>query len=476
MLLSRLRGTDSNKLERVLLRGLAVAGSLRLAIILLILLAVAAVIGGILPQSPVTPSADELYRSYGVFWYRLITRLSLDDVFHSAWFFVLTGVFALNLTLCSVWRIRRSIANLLRRPRYLGMGEAGANTRHIAVNDMSAQTAERILRRGGFRRIARTGEMQLVAWRHGWSILSPDVVHVGILVILVGALLGVFQQEGTFVVNEQEIGVLLPACAGSRDAASKDCVPIPYDVRVDGFGVETYSDGSRVKDYWAELSFLQSQAVVRRGRISVNQPLSIGGFGFYVWRYGDDVQAARVRLQVLDRSVNAVTSEMELRIGETKVVPNTQTWLTALRFYRTFSLDQEGNPMDIGEVAGGHPAVLVQVVGKDKTGADIAYRDLALPFVVDSATTVPRTFILVDAAIPAFLEIHYARNPGYPVVWSGFLVVMVGLAGAFYFRPVRIRVEIEPTAVLLRIEGREAARELESIVQAIHLQYEREGD
>jgi len=455
------------RLKRALLRGTTLAGSLRWGIVLLFLLTVATVIGGILPQSPVTPNADELYRSYGVFWYRLITRLSLGDVFHSIWFYVLTGVFTLNLALCSGRRIRRSVSGLRQRPTDTHMGSTGGDIRQIPMSETSVQTVARILNRFGFRRIARSGEKQLVASRHGWSILAPDVVHAGILVILVGALLGVFRQEGTFVVNDLQIGLGIPACAGLSEPASTDCIPLPYDVRVDDFGVETYSDGVRVKDYWAELSFLQDEAVVRQGRISVNHPLTIAGFGFYPWRYGEDAQAAHVRLQVFEPSVNAVTSEIELRIGETAVIPNTQSWLTALRFYRTFALDPEGNPMDLGDVEGGYSAVLIQVVGRDETGEDIAYRDLALPFLADSAAAVPQMFILADAAIPAFLELHYARNPGYAVVCAGFIVVMLGLGTALYFRPTKALVAIESMAVRLQIQGRGASKALQRIAEAI---------
>ena len=463
------------ELKRRLLRSIAIASSLRCGIVLLVLLTVATVIGGILPQSPVTPNADALYRSYGVFWHRLITRLSLDDVFHSVWFYVLTGVFALNLALCSGRRVRRSISSLIRSPRDVSIENMGTDTHEILVNEMSSQTIQQVLRCVGFRRIAHSGDKQLVASRHGWSILAPDVVHAGILVILVGALLGVFRQEGTFIVNELEIGLQLPACAGLSDVRSTDCIPLPYDVRVDDFGVETYSDGVRVKDYWAELSFLQDEAVVRQGRISVNHPLTIAGFGFYPWRYGEDAQAAHVRLQVFEPSVNAVTSEIELRIGETAVIPNTQSWLTALRFYRTFALDQEGNPMDLGDVEGGYSAVLLQVVGRNEAGEDIAYRDLALPFLADSAAAVPQMFILADAAIPAFLELHYARNPGYAVVCAGFIVVMLGLGTALYFRPTKALVAIEPTTVRLQIQGRGTSKALQQITEAI-LEAHEEGD
>jgi cytochrome c biogenesis protein ResB len=249
---------------------------------------------------------------------------------------------------------------------------------------------------------------------------------------------------------------------------------------VDDFGIETYESSSQVRTYWAELSFLQDDNLMRKGRISVNNPLSINGLGFYTWRYGDDVQAAIVRLQLIDSKYNAVTAELELQVGETMAVPGTELWLTALRFYRTFALTDDGQPTDLGNVPGGDSAVLLQITGIDETGTTVAYRDLALPFVAKTDVVLPQTFILVDAFVPAFLEIHYVRNPGYPVVWWGFVLVMIGLAGAFYFTPSQIRIEIHPDHVLLRAEDRNAthrsAKRLEEIAAAIRLHCnEKEG-
>ncbi|MCK5804200.1 MAG: cytochrome c biogenesis protein ResB, partial [Lentisphaeria bacterium] len=320
-----------------------------MATILLILITLSAIIGGVIPQTPITPNADEIYHSYGVFWYRIITRLSLNDVFHSSWFLAMTALFALNLSLCTARRARRSIARIFLRARYVAIPEGDKTTHRIAIGGAGANLAPLVrkhLRRRGFLRIDqvsapadRPAQTQLVGQRWRLGFLGPDLVHAGILVILAGALLGVFRQEGTLVVNELEKGARIPACGA---AASSDCVPLIYDLRIDDFGVETYEGSARVKTYWADLTFLEGNDPILQDRISVNRPLSIGGFGFHPWRYGDDVEAAVVRLQVMESERNAVTSELELQIGDTVVVPRTQLWLTALRFYRTFALTDDG--------------------------------------------------------------------------------------------------------------------------------------
>jgi len=469
-------------------RILAVFGSLRLATVLLLLLTVACILGGLLPQAPITPNADLIYRSYGVFWYRLITRLRLDDVFHSPWFFALTGLFALNLALCTGRRAQRTLRNLLGRPRFTDLreGDAGVHVvRTIARGEGLMTALIDSAKRCGFSRVdqVRAGDrrVQLLAQRRRWGALGADIVHIGILVILAGALLGILREEGTLRVNEWEKGVRVSSCSGAAgEEPDEPCVRLPYDVRVDDFGVETYAETTRVRDFWATVTTWEGSRLLEEARVSVNRPASIRGVGLYVWRYGEDPSAALVRLHVLDRDRGVVTAEVELRIGETVPVPGTQLWTKSLQFYRTFALDDQGEAVDLGNTPGGHSAVLLQIAGLNDAGDETAYRDLALPFLPEANAEADVAFLLADTHLPAFIDLHYARNPGYPVFWWGFILVMVGLAVALYVRPATVRIGIEGDRVLLRAEGRggrSRAERLASRISEDHgLDFEQEVD
>jgi len=448
-------------------RTISFLGSLRLAIVLLVLLTLAAVVGGILPQRPTTPNAMEIYRSYGVFWYRLITRLALDDIFHSGWFFALVALFAVNLVLCTTRRVRRSFHRsfheVLASPRYLALPSDGGDVlqlESLCSRESTIRSVRQALRKIGYRRIdvvhSPNNDTQIIGRRQRWGRLAPDLVHLGILIILIGGLLGALRQEGSFIINEWEKGTRFLPCSSTEGGP---CVPDSFAVQVDDFGVETYEDTPRVKDYWAEVSIWTDNRLDRRGRISVNRPLTVRGIGFYAWRYGDDVQGARLRIHVYDRERNVVISETELGVGETVPIPGTQLWLTAIRFFRTFALDEQGTAVDLGNVSGGHSAVLLQVAGNDEARDDVVYRDLALPFVPDVAVAAPTpyVFVLADVWIPSFIEVHFARNPGYSAVWWGFVLLMVGLAGSFYFVPSSVRVSIREEGVTVWLEGRREA-------------------
>ncbi|MFQ6090663.1 MAG: cytochrome c biogenesis protein ResB, partial [Candidatus Bipolaricaulia bacterium] len=181
---------------------------------LLIILTAAAAVGGIVPQAPITPNAELLYRSYGTFWYNIIKILLLDDVFHSWWFIALLGLFSVNLVICAVRRLRRSIRILAAPLRPLA--ETSAKDAAVASfrdkrPDEVREAARRALKKRRFR-FREAGE-QLFGERWRFSRLGPDLVHVGILVILTGGLLGIFQFEGYISLNETELGKVFPPCS-----------------------------------------------------------------------------------------------------------------------------------------------------------------------------------------------------------------------------------------------------------------------
>ncbi|XLM23416.1 cytochrome c biogenesis protein ResB, partial [Chromobacterium piscinae] len=71
--------------------------SMRFAIGLLTILAIASVIGTVLKQNEPYPNyAFE----FGQFWFQAFERLGLFDVYHSAWFLTILAFLVLSTTLC----------------------------------------------------------------------------------------------------------------------------------------------------------------------------------------------------------------------------------------------------------------------------------------------------------------------------------------------------------------------------------------
>ncbi|HBL24395.1 MAG TPA: hypothetical protein DDZ40_09810, partial [Deltaproteobacteria bacterium] len=78
--------------------------SVRLAIVVLSLIAATSVLGSVIKQGG---TEEEYLALYPEKTYHFIKLFGLDDAYHSPWFYFLLGVFVLNLVLCTLQRIRR---------------------------------------------------------------------------------------------------------------------------------------------------------------------------------------------------------------------------------------------------------------------------------------------------------------------------------------------------------------------------------
>jgi cytochrome c biogenesis protein len=90
--------------------------SMRTALILLFLLAVAAVPGSLLPQRPLNPGKTASYIESHGSWGRFLDAIGMFDVFGSVWFAAVYLLLFVSLVGCLVPRIRVHARGLARKP------------------------------------------------------------------------------------------------------------------------------------------------------------------------------------------------------------------------------------------------------------------------------------------------------------------------------------------------------------------------
>src|SRR4030065_2046400 len=79
--------------------------SLKLAISVIIILAVASIIGTIIEQNQPLEKYRQVYTDGAI---RLFESLSLFDMYHSWWFLLLLVLFTVNLSCCTIDRLPRT--------------------------------------------------------------------------------------------------------------------------------------------------------------------------------------------------------------------------------------------------------------------------------------------------------------------------------------------------------------------------------
>ncbi|UCG38947.1 MAG: cytochrome c biogenesis protein ResB [bacterium] len=408
--------------------------SVTLAIYLLIFLALTSVIGTVVLQKG---RPEQYLMEYGPGVYRFLQFLALDDMYRSWWFLTLLILLLVNITLCSVKRFPRAWRLMTQSPRVLDdalfkrMKHRGSVRRGIAPQDAVGE-AERILasRFGKVRRERDGGSETLYVDRGWYGRLGAYVVHLSILILAVGALIGGLRGFKGFVAIVEGQAVDRVPLRGKNTAVKLDFI-----VRCDDFKVEYYPGTQQPKDYYSDLTVIRGGQEVQRKRIEVNHPLIVDGIYFYQSSYGVD-QNSTVTFQVLDPSGTVAGPDVTVRAGQSfNVMGDSSTYVIQQIF---------------PDYMGGSPAVqMSQFLGSGR-------RDFLVSQAApdrDRLRGGPVYLSIKNTAIREYTGLQVAWDPGVPVVWLACAIMIIGLYIAFFVphRRVWIRVDLDAdeTAVLM---------------------------
>ncbi len=172
---------------------LAFLGSMNLAIVILVVVAIASVIGTVLQQNQ--PYQDYIIK-FGPFWHEVFRTLGLYNVYGAWWFLLLLFFLVLSTSVC----IYRNGPTMLRDMRHfrLKVQEKSLRGMHSTRGWSFQQSADQtrayfvaLLSDQGYRlRQRETDEGLLIAgMKGGLNRLGYLFTHIGIVVICIGALL-----------------------------------------------------------------------------------------------------------------------------------------------------------------------------------------------------------------------------------------------------------------------------------------------
>ena len=243
-------------------------GSMRFAILLLVILSAACAGGSFIPQGLDFQAYAARYseRTAG-----LILALGLEDVFHCWWFLLLTAFLCGNLLLC----------NLVRLPQLIRRWKNAADPAHFgapAVKTGGIRDPEAFFAALRMPKPARAadaaGRPLLYSVQNRVGLWGAWVCHLGILLLILGFVLGQVTKEEYTVYGVP--GQTLPIGETGYELQIRD---FRTDRREDGF-VEQYEADIAVRPR-------SDPAQARQQQISVNHPGSAFGFKFYQNSTGD---------------------------------------------------------------------------------------------------------------------------------------------------------------------------------------------
>ena len=296
--------------------------SMRFAISLLTLIAIASVIGTVLKQNEPMPN---YVNQFGPFWFEVFGKLSLYAVYSAWWFLLIMGFLVVSTSLCIVRNAPKMIRDMrswrenVREQSLRNFHHHSEWSRVGAPQAQARMLAEHVTQFGYKVKVVEKGEAVLIAAKQGagnkWGYIFA---HSAIVIICLGGLLDSdlsirFQQwfngktpfSGNGIIADiparHRLGVdnptfrgntFIPEGASSNTAiiAQQDGVMIqelPFTIQLKKFVIEHYSTGMP--------KLFASEVVVRDNEtgksfpatIKVNEPLIYKGIAVYQSSFED---------------------------------------------------------------------------------------------------------------------------------------------------------------------------------------------
>lgn len=265
--------------------------SVRFAVVLNVALALAVMLGTVIPQMPagiqnfeqeLSQFLDNAQSRYGDLS-GLLHWAGFYDLYYSLWFRLLVVTVVFSIVMCTLNRWQ-PIMRQIRTPSMRfsdnfinGLSEK-AEFRSVPVDLSTAESALRgALRKGRFRTVAQASEDGQALFVYGdrdrWSKLVTFISHGAlVMLILVWAGLANFgwREQSVYFYPGEEVNV-------GHDTN--------FSVRNDNFWIEYYADGTTIKEYKHTLAVVEDGRDVLTKTIVVNDPLRYQDINFFLVSY-----------------------------------------------------------------------------------------------------------------------------------------------------------------------------------------------
>ena len=259
--------------------------SVRLALFSLLILATTSVIGTLIQQK----KPPEFYiDTFGPRTAQLFQLLDITDMYSSWWFIGLLLLFAVNLIVCTINRLPNVwqlvvMNNLDTDPTRLEKMPHRQVFHSREDVSVLTQTAATLLAKNGWKVQSenKPAGSLLFSQKRAWSRLGVYAVHLSILIIFAGAIIGsLFGFKASVMIPEGSATDIV------YETSTGNPIPLGFTVQCDDFQVTYYPIGGTPKEFRSDLTVRDNAAQKTfTRRIIVNDPLDYKGITFYQASY-----------------------------------------------------------------------------------------------------------------------------------------------------------------------------------------------
>ncbi|MBW2618596.1 MAG: cytochrome c biogenesis protein ResB [Deltaproteobacteria bacterium] len=399
--------------------------SVKLAIVLLIILAATAVIGTLLPQGKAAPF---YLQHYPVPFAKIILAFQLDSLYSSFWFVGLLLALGANLVVCSLNRLPKVLKKIFTVPRPAELRLPNLKLKAEIISPLPPQAAVtkaaqelgrlgRVVQGGGDNNSEATGQTIFFVQSGRFTRLGAYVIHLSILTFFAAGLTtAIWGFKGFVNIYEGQ-------SADSIVLRRGRVMDLDFQIRLDKFIFETYPGGAP-KTYQSNLSFLKNGQVAGQAQVLVNRPATFDRLTFYQASYG---QGLGRWLDLVVTFADGTERAVRLKAQGHEHVPG----LGLLEI-----VDFSPNLKGIG------PGARLSLTKPEASEAEVFWVISRPPYQMRQGAPEQIRMTGFDGRYYTGLQANY--DPGVGFVWIGGILMLLGLGVTFFGNHRRYWLEISP--------------------------------
>ena len=390
----------------ILRRFISVIANLKLAIVLLLAIAVVSIAGTVIEQAQTLTFYQQNYPEspalYGFLTWKVILAAGLNHVYSTWWYLSLLILFGASLTACTFTRQLPAL-KAARKWKYY------QQPKQFEKLAMSAE-----LDRGSISSlILLLKEQKYQVWQQDNTLyarkgiigrIGPIVVHLGMLIVLAGGMWGIFTgffaQEMVMSGNTFKIQNIIES-----GPFSSPQIPDDWAVKVNRFWID-YTNSGDIDQFYSDLSVVDDDGTeLKRETIYVNHPLRYDGVTLYQTNWG----IAAVKVQLNNSPI------FQIPVAKLDTLNAGNIWGTWI-------------PTKPDMSSG------VSMLIKDMQGTALIYNqqgELTSAIRIGQSIDIDGINLkLLDIVGSTGLQIK--ADPGVPIVYTGFALLMMGVVMSYF--------------------------------------------
>jgi len=421
--------------------------SVKLAIFLLIMLSLSSIVGTIVEQNAEPAQNIKLLAklfsdSSAPTIYNVFAKLGFMDMYDSWWFLGFLALFGINLIVCSIDRFPKTwkLVQAVQRPMSENALKSFPVKKELELKttlNIAKDEFFNVLNASKYSVLEATeeGSVQLYTQKGRYVRLSVYVIHLSIILIFLGAIIGsVFGFKGYLNIPEGSMSDMAYESPTEK-------IPLGFTVKCNWYETFYYEDIDAPKDFQSELVVIENGKEVMKKIIEVNDPLTYKGITFFQSTYGMVPKA--VGSFIIEIAANNGAKEtLWLKFGDTFNILGTDIKGTIMDFSPALTRDRDTGALTSYSENMVNPAVAIKF---ESPGRE--------PYVGWILKRYPDTGILNGGHSVIFKDywgveytgLSVSKDPGVWLIYLASVIMTVGLYVCFFMSHKKIWVNIAGT-------------------------------